>query len=210
MATPNQVLKTCTKCGSTKPISEFYAKDYGRHGVAAECKLCTRGRTKKRYTEKHDEVREKDNTYQRAKRVEIREATYLAYGGYKCACCGEADKMFLTLDHINNDGADFRRMLVGSQAKGGGYVTYRWLAVRGFPPGYQVLCMNCNYGKRMNGGVCPHQERRDGHPVVGVGSSEPKRNTPQGGDDMTLTSVKTEADPWKSIVDLHEYAYGIS
>jgi hypothetical protein len=29
----------------------------------------------------------------------------------------------------------------------------------GFPPGYQVLCMNCNHGKRMNNGVCPHKER---------------------------------------------------
>jgi hypothetical protein len=27
----------------------------------------------------------------------------------------------------------------------------------GFPDGYQVLCMNCNWGKRMNKGICPHK-----------------------------------------------------
>jgi hypothetical protein len=25
-----------------------------------------------------------------------------------------------------------------------------------FPPGYQVLCMNCNFGKRYSM-ICPHQ-----------------------------------------------------
>jgi hypothetical protein len=28
----------------------------------------------------------------------------------------------------------------------------------GFPNSFQILCYNCNNGKRMNRGVCPHQE----------------------------------------------------
>jgi hypothetical protein len=27
----------------------------------------------------------------------------------------------------------------------------------GYPEGFQVLCMNCNWGRYRNGGVCPHE-----------------------------------------------------
>ena len=33
------------------------------------------------------------------------------------------------------------------------------LRVQGFPDGFQVLCMNCQVGRRDNGGVCPHKQR---------------------------------------------------
>jgi hypothetical protein len=72
------------------------------------------------------------------------------YGG-KCACCGEADPRFLTIDHINGDGRLHREAL----GRGSGRV---WLDIlkRGFPPEYQVLCYNCNSGRSINGGICPH------------------------------------------------------
>lgn len=82
-----------------------------------------------------------------------REQVFEAYGGYKCACCGETEPMFLSIDHIDNNGAEERRS--GLYA-GSGIGFYQWLRKSGFPPGYQVLCMNCNTGKHKNGGVCPH------------------------------------------------------
>jgi len=33
-------VKTCTKCGETKPISEFYKSKGGKFGVKADCKVC--------------------------------------------------------------------------------------------------------------------------------------------------------------------------
>ncbi len=84
----------------------------------------------------------------------LKTAAYAAYGGFVCKCCGETTKAFLTLDHINNDGAAHRETFTyGSGA------LYRWLRNHGCPEGFQVLCMNCNFGKRMNGGVCPHQQQ---------------------------------------------------
>ena len=80
---------------------------------------------------------------------------YSAYGGAVCACCGETTLEFLSLDHTNNDGAKQRRLL---KYHGSGHAFYVWLRKHGYPEGYQVLCMNCNFGKRMNGGVCPHVE----------------------------------------------------
>ena len=76
------------------------------------------------------------------------------YYGRVCRCCGEGDLRFLTLDHIANNGAEERKRL-GS--RGIGHAFYTYLRIEGFPAGYQVLCWNCNCGKRMNGGICPHK-----------------------------------------------------
>lgn len=75
-----------------------------------------------------------------------------AYGGPRCVCCGETEIAFLQLDHINNDGAAHRRMV--GKAK-----MYQWIKRHGYPPGFQVLCANCNFAKGMLG-YCPH------HPPV--------------------------------------------
>jgi hypothetical protein len=77
------------------------------------------------------------------------------YGGAVCACCGETGMTFLTLDHVNNNGSSHRKRIGG-----GGALLYGWLRKKGYPPGYQVLCYNCNIGKYKNGGVCPHKDKK--------------------------------------------------
>lgn len=79
-----------------------------------------------------------------------RDKVYQAYGGYKCNCCGETEKSFLTIDHVNNDGAEHRRNEKTN------YI-YRWLINNNFPSGFQILCMNCQWGKLRNEGICPHK-----------------------------------------------------
>ncbi len=76
-----------------------------------------------------------------------------AYGG-KCACCGETQPEFLTIDHINNDGAKHRR-----EIGAGGTSLYGWLKKNKYPKdGFQLLCWNCNCAKRTSGS-CPHNQR---------------------------------------------------
>jgi hypothetical protein len=87
----------------------------------------------------------------------MKDKVFEGYGGYKCACCGETTKQFLTLDHVNNDGAEHRKFLTGSSRKGSHATLYGWIVRENFPETIQVLCMNCNWGKRMNNGVCPHK-----------------------------------------------------
>lgn len=91
----------------------------------------------------------------------LKDAAYSAYGGYKCSCCGEIEPMFLTLDHINNDGNKQREKHGKTPER-----LYRWLKKNSYPDGFQVLCMNCNLGKHRNGGVCPHQTRCNDYPVT--------------------------------------------
>lgn len=88
-------------------------------------------------------------------RDEIKARVFEAYGGAVCACCGERNKKFLSLDHINNDGAAHRKK-IGYR---GGIGYYLDIVKNNFPPGFQILCYNCNMGKARNGGVCPHKEK---------------------------------------------------
>ena len=69
-----------------------------------------------------------------------------AYGGI-CACCGNASKKFLTIDHVNNNGAAERRTVTNN-------VCLR-LKRLNFPPEYRLLCFNCNCGRALNDGICP-------------------------------------------------------
>ncbi len=85
----------------------------------------------------------------------LRHEAIMAYGGYKCECCGETEPRFMTLDHVFDNGAEHRRS-VGTQ-KSRRVAIWRWLKINGYPEGYQVLCMNCNAGREWNGGVCPHK-----------------------------------------------------
>ena len=72
-----------------------------------------------------------------------------AYGGC-CACCGTKEFEFLTLDHINGDGAQHRRKHLTS------YSIYTEIRKLGYPKdAYRILCMNCNFSIGMYG-YCPH------------------------------------------------------
>lgn len=95
------------------------------------------------------------NSWEAERRAKVRHEVFMAYGGFLCACCGETEPMFLTIDHINNDGANHRRELKDKIGNGGASF-FTWLKANKFPKGFQVLCRNCNWGKHANGGVCPH------------------------------------------------------
>jgi len=68
------------------------------------------------------------------------------YGNGKCACihCGFSDMRALSLDHISGDGAVHRKR-IGI----GGYMLYFRLRKEKYPLGFQTLCMNCQFIKRV-------------------------------------------------------------
>lgn len=192
------LMKTCTQCRQTKHVEQFYRQKYlSRHGAIrylAECKDCWKKRVRARHLKHGDTIRTQANARGRWKRGVIKEAVFQAYGGWRCACCGETERLFLSLDHIENNGAAVRRELFGDR-KWAGYRTYDYLFRHDFPPGYQVLCMNCQHGKLMNRGICPHQGPCNDYPVMGVESSDSKRATSlfRSGDGDIVCSVSKEA-----------------
>lgn len=119
------------------------------------------------YRKKHDEPRKAKNRQKYAENPEYRqrvlntsakqgEANKLAvlshYGKGRQPCCCWPDCMItdidmLTLDHINNDGAEHRKTL-GDRKMAGGKI-YRWIIKNGFPDGFQTLCANHQFKKEI-------------------------------------------------------------
>lgn len=86
---------------------------------------------------------------QKARNLKNKLAAFHAYGGVSCQCCQEEHHECLSIDHMDNRGGDHRKALAGKPI-------YQWLAEEGYPEGFQVLCMNCNFAKRFHL-VCPHK-----------------------------------------------------
>ncbi len=84
---------------------------------------------------------------------QVKGEVFAHYGGPKCACCGEEHIEFLSIDHINGDGAAHRQKINGDSQNG--VNLYYWLKKNNFPPGFRILCLNCNFSLGHHG-YCPH------------------------------------------------------
>jgi hypothetical protein len=82
----------------------------------------------------------------RASNERLKTEFMAAYGG-ACACCGETEPVFLTLDHVGGR-TDTQRGQRGDKA-------YRAARREGYPATYRILCWNCNAAHGLFGG-CPH------------------------------------------------------
>jgi|ERR1043166_2999542 5-methylcytosine-specific restriction endonuclease McrA len=163
------VEKDCKCCLKYLPASEFivvHRKD-GSPRLHSYCRTCYRNKikaTKEKNPERYrgiirkwnlahpEELREIQKASAGRAYQKMRQATIEAYGG-KCVCCNESGIEFLTLDHVNNDGHEHRKKLIGT----GSMSLYRWARDNGYPNSLQLLCYNCNIGKYKNGGTCPHE-----------------------------------------------------
>jgi len=134
-----------------------YSFEHGKY----LCKSCEKHRSQKKYIDRKELIREQQRIYDLSVKIKVIEG----YGG-KCSCCGEVALEFLTIDHINNNGAEDRRQ---NGKKTGGKL-YRWLIKNNFPKEeYQLLCYNCNCSKGFFG-YCPHNK-----PEIIVYPTRPKK-----------------------------------
>lgn len=88
-------------------------------------------------------------------RERLKNLVYDAYGN-SCACCGETERAFLSVDHIGGGGRKHREEVgIGSSRM------YRAIIESGFPKDkFRLLCMNCNFAIRF-GSPCPHESERE-------------------------------------------------
>jgi len=103
---------------------------------------------------------------ERARHLKLKLEAIARFGG-KCACCGETKYQFLSLDHVDGDGAEHRRGYgLKSPASTRRPHFLRLLKRDGWKTKskLQVLCMNCHIAIDLWGG-CPHNEA-EGFDVV--------------------------------------------
>ena len=156
-------MKICGRCKQPKDEKEFYAAKTGK--LVSVCKSCmcasaslwwknNKERAAVRIRINIDRVRRQKLKYQLKRHRSQKQVVFTHYSGGtpKCACSGCNEKFFefLCIDHVNGGGNKHRKTISGS--------IYPWLIKNNFPPGYRVLCHNCNsaYGFF---GYCPHNPK---------------------------------------------------
>lgn len=85
----------------------------------------------------------------------------LDFIGRICVCCGETQPFMLNIDHVNNDGVTHRAAIRGENKTLRARRYYK--SIIADPDArirFRTLCINCNFGRRANGGICPHEEQR--------------------------------------------------
>ena len=152
----------CKECGETnvdKLVRRGKAYRY-------KCKKCMNNYMKKRYAANRPHMRATANKlyannrekiikqkvtnnlkYRRLARLDCIE--YYSNGTNQCECCSENHLEFLCIDHINGGGNKHRQKI-------GEYLPLH-LKKQGFPPGYRILCHNCNMSMGFYG-YCPHEK----------------------------------------------------
>lgn len=157
------IKKVCPECRVNRPAQDFRPHKTRRDGLDFWCKDCVRVVRKKWRDEGGKEHlsdynkrwyttnAEKVKTRAKERHRRLRQQALEAYskGIPKCACCGESEPKFLGIDHIDGGGAEHLRTIGASNV-------YYWTRARNYPPGFQVLCHNCNLAKGFYG-QCPHQ-----------------------------------------------------
>ena len=103
--------RACTKCGVTKPMTEFGWKDRLRGKRHAVCKECTAKRSSNWYYENQDRqkenVRRNNQNYREAARTFV-----LAYlTTHPCASCGETDPRVLEFHHEGDKESEVSRLM---------------------------------------------------------------------------------------------------
>lgn len=132
------MLTKCNQCGEIKTAKHFERASRRADGYCRRpgrmCLICSRVYRK--------------NLLQRVRKQVL---FHYSNGKIKCACCGIKHLEFLAIDHINGGGSKHRKSLKSRNS----FVLYRWLIKNQFPPGFRVLCHNCNYAVHFYK-TCPH------------------------------------------------------
>lgn len=163
-------VKKCRVCNEIKPLSDFHKSRRYKDGHRNICKTCRSNYDKKwreenkerhlaykrNYYSKHKNKYNKwSREYRKNNPEKVRKWAIISnqrrrlkvlihYGGNppKCAWCGMEDIRVLTIDHIHGGGHQHRKQI--------GCEIFLWLIKNDYPEGYQVLCRNCNWRKRLD------------------------------------------------------------
>lgn len=145
---------------------DYYRRNKAKIWARKKKQVQKRAEEARKYYLKHKEQPEfikKRRAWRREWDKKQRHAAIMAYGGYRCVCpgCDATESEFLSIDHIKGGGHQHRREI------GIGANFFVWLRKNNYPPGYRVLCHNCNQARGFYG-YCPH-ERAAAEKTLAVG-----------------------------------------
>lgn len=158
------IVKKCYKCKETKSLSKFYKNKNKKDGLSTYCKKCDltydrdwyirnpdRDRIRKRnWSRKNmNKVLEYEKYYHLTQKIIVLQ--FYSDGKMCCKNCNYDENIdALTIDHINGGGNKISKQY-GIER---GSRIYHYIIKECFPDGLQVLCMNCQFIKRLNNDEC--------------------------------------------------------
>lgn len=92
------------------------------------------------YAANREKIRVRSRRWREINHEKARREAIEKYGG-ACVRCGIEDQRVLCFDHVNDDGAEMRRLKKHPKS---GYNLCVWLKKHGWPDFIQLLCANCN------------------------------------------------------------------
>ena len=105
-------MKTCTKCGTTKLLSEFYSNKNASDGRKSECKQCSISEGKLWRKNNKDQVVSNSKRYYIDNKEKVRASQYDRYSNMplqkrfiqliKSAVARKNKKCFITVEHLND------------------------------------------------------------------------------------------------------------
>ena len=98
----------------------------------------------RRFYSAHREIR-LEKVKEGRQKVKLEVLTYYGNGKLACVKCGFTDIRALTIDHIDGGGHQHLKEIKHHQ----GTNFYYWLKKQNYPEGYQTLCANCQFIKRV-------------------------------------------------------------
>ena len=128
-------VKTCTRCGATKPLDQFPPRRRGESRLQSWCRACFAANNARYYLEHHatQKARLLRNTLARREENHLRAIEYLA--GHPCVGCGEADVVVLQFHHLRDKKANVSALINAGAT---------WARIELEIAKCNVLCANCH------------------------------------------------------------------
>ena len=142
--------KKCNICLEDKSLESFSKHSGTKDKKMTYCKICSVQKVKEWRHNNPEKSRNQSKKNGKISSTKYRTLVLSAYGE-QCQCCGEDNREFLCIDHIEGGGTQHRKEL-GK----GGRSFYIWLIKNDYPEGYRTLCHNCN-ASMGHYGYCPHE-----------------------------------------------------
>lgn len=129
-----QSTKTCSRCGETKPVSEFNRKTPGR--LQTYCRSCNSAYLKRHYAENLAYYVAKAARFKKQQKTASRTKLLQYFATHPCVDCGETDPIVLQFDHVRGSKvAEVARLLNDGRA-------WRWIETE--IKKCDVRCANCH------------------------------------------------------------------
>ena len=130
----NMKTKRCSSCKTDKDLNSFCKNRSHKDGLHHICKDCHNAATIAYQKRDPEAIKKRMQRY----RSKLKKEVFDHYGGMQCALCDNDDERVLTIDHIHGGGNQHRKTIPISGI-------YCWLRKNGYPDGFRVLCMNCQF-----------------------------------------------------------------